>query len=65
MDSAYRELVAEIEGSTVGYYEGVNWCVSTVIVFHGVEVGLSVEFGYGMLPYMLDVPGWWVLWVVF
>ena len=65
MDIAYRELVAEVEGSAVGYCERVNWCVGTVVVFHGVNVGLSLGFGYGVLPYVLDVAGWWVLWVVF
>ena len=65
MDIAYRELVAEVEGSAVGYCERVNWCVGTVVVFHGVNVGLSLGFGYGVLPYVLDVAGWGVLWVVF
>ena len=36
-----------------------------IIVFHGVDVGLSLGFSYGVLPYVLDITGWWVLWVVF
>ncbi len=58
-------LVAEVDGSAVCNGEGVDGCVGAVIVRHVVNVGLSRWVGYSVLPYLLDVTGWWVLWVVF
>ena len=65
MNLTYRELVAEVDGSAVCNGEGVDGCDSTVIVGHVVNVGLSRWVGYIVLPYLLDVTAWWVLWVVF
>ena len=65
MNFTYRELVAEVDGSAVCNGEGVNGCIDAIIVLHVVDVGLFRWFGYGILPYSLDVTGWWVLWVIF
>ena len=55
----------EVDGSPVCNGEGVDGCVGAIIVLHVVDVRLSGWFGYSVLPYLLDVTGWWVLWMVF
>ena len=66
MNLTYGELVAEVDGSAVCNGEGVDGCIGAIIVVHVVDVRLSGWFGYGILPYLLDVIlGWWVLCMVF